>query len=99
MIEVDQFAKSIKLSFACPRCGKHIGCWINDIPQPNMHAENYTDSVNTELRCVDCFSCKKETFNISLHAGIGDKGFTITNPNSPYPIDETEVEIEETRYI
>lgn len=93
MIEVDQFAKSIKLSFDCPCCGKHIGYPIEDFPQPDMSAENYSDSVNSDFVQFQCFSCNKETFNVEMSAGQGDKHLSISNPSSKYPINEENVEI------
>lgn len=93
MIDVDQFAKSIKLNFDCPRCGNHIGYKIENFPQPDLSADNYSDSMVSDSLQIQCFSCEKETFDVDMFAGNGDKSLTISNPNSPYPIKEDDVEI------
>ena len=99
MIDVDQYAKSITLNFNCPRCGKHIGYCISDFPQPNIEGNNYTDSVHTEYVQIECFSCRKETFDVLLSAGNGDKNLIISNPKSPYPINEEDVQVIVNSYI
>lgn len=93
MIEVDQFAKSIKLSFDCPRCGKHIGYKIDSFPQSDLTAENYSDSIVSDSLQFQCLSCQKETFDVEMWAGNGDKMLEISNPKSPYPIKEENVEV------
>jgi len=93
MKEVDQLAKSIKLNFNCPRCGKHIGYIIESFPQPDLSAENFADSVVSDSTQILCLSCKKETFDVDMFAGNGDKNLTISNSNSLYPINEEDVEI------
>ena len=99
MIEVDQFAKVIKLSFNCPRCGKHIGYIIDNFPQPDMMADNYSDSMVSDSVQIPCLSCKTEKFDVEMYAGNGDKSLTISNPNSPYPIKEEDVVVSVIREI
>lgn len=91
MIEVDQFAKSIKLCFKCPRCSRPVGLPL-EFPQPDLSADNYSESVRTDFQEFECLSCKKEHFQVMMSAGQGDKSVTITNNGSPYPLDEKNVE-------
>lgn len=92
MLEVDYEAKSIILSFDCPRCGQHVALPIS-LPQEDLSADTYSESVKTDYHEFECFSCKKEHFQIMVSAGLGDKSVTITNDGSPYPLKEEKVEI------
>lgn len=93
MKEVDQFAKKIMLVFNCPRCGKEIKYVVEKLPKENFSADNYSDSVNSEIEEFDCFSCRKEHFTLLLTSGQGDKSLEISNKGSKYPINEEDVEI------
>lgn len=99
MIEVDQFAKVIKLSFNCPRCGKHIGYIIDKFPQPDLSADTISESMVSDSIQITCLSCKSENFDVEMNAWNGDKSLTISNPDSPYPIKEEDVVISVIREI
>ena len=98
MIEIDQEAKSIILSFDCPRCGQHVALPVT-FPQEDLSADTYSESVRTDYLEFECFSCKKEHFQVHVSAGQGDKSVTITNIGSPHPLDEEKVEIIITKSI
>ena len=99
MKEIDQFARKIMLVFDCPRCGNQIKYIVNELPKEDLAAENYSDSVETDLIEFDCFSCKQEHFKLLLASGQGDKSLEITNSGSKYPLDEDNVEVQVLEYI
>lgn len=99
MIEVNQETKSLQLSFECINCKHQIEVKIDDFPQPMLEADNYAESVNTDLLEIECPNCKKEKYNILLSAGLGDKSIIVSTHKGDHNIDEKKVKIMTTKYI
>lgn len=97
MIEVNQETKSLQLSFECINCKHQIEVKIDNFPQPILDADNYSESVKTDLLEIECPHCKKEQYNILLSAGLGDKSIVVSTYKGGY-IDDEKVKIMTTKY-
>lgn len=88
--------ENIVVSFECPCCGEQIECDINNLAEPNMSAENASDSENsdsdeTECEC-GCF------FSVTNYANMYERNIEVEDGkgNNIEPVDVTYDDIDES---
>lgn len=72
LFDVDPFVEGVKFKFTCS-CGGKNETEVFIFPNPNLDAENYSDSVENDFFIHECPKCGKY-FNITLYSGFGNSG-------------------------
>lgn len=68
--EIDFLSKSVDVKITCPKCGSVTDISDLSVPIPNLEAENFTDSIESNSYFEECENCGN-LLSIDLGTGFG----------------------------
>lgn len=79
-----KFSKSasvINVSFTCPICGADVELEIEDLPVPDMSADNVPDSENSDDYDVACDTCAQD-FRVEVYVNMYEGNVAVYDSNN-----------------